>query len=283
MRQSIKIINGDAFVEMPNMAANSVDMVLTDPPYFLDGLDDKWRKGKINTNKNNVIGSLPVGMKFDKRQGTRFMDFTERIGHEMYRVLKPGGFVLMFSQPRLSPFGGVGLDNAGFEIRDMYSWFYGKGQGKAFKQDHFINRMDITEKEKLRIKQSIGNRKTPQLTPSFEVIIMAQKPREGTFVNNWLKYKIGLVQISKSISTAFMYPKPVKDEFNFHPTVKPVPLCAQLIQIFTNENSVVLDPFMGSGTTGVAARRKKRAFIGIEMYTGYCSIAETRIRVEADT
>ena len=63
-----------------------------------------------------------------------------------------------------------------------------------------------------------------------------------------------------------------------HPTEKPVDLVVTLIQQFTNPGATVLDPFMGSGTTGVACVRTGRRFIGIEIDPGYFAIAERRIR-----
>ena len=64
---------------------------------------------------------------------------------------------------------------------------------------------------------------------------------------------------------------------NSHPTVKPVHLMAWLIRLISKENDVVLDPFMGSGTTGVACKLLNRNFIGIELNEEYIKIAEARI------
>src|SRR3990167_6574244 len=64
---------------------------------------------------------------------------------------------------------------------------------------------------------------------------------------------------------------------NFHPTVKPVELMRWLIRLVTPINGVVLDPFLGSGTTGMAAKYELRRFIGIEREAEYMAIAERRI------
>lgn len=66
-----------------------------------------------------------------------------------------------------------------------------------------------------------------------------------------------------------------------HPTTKPVALMMRLIELFTDPGDVVLDPFMGSGTTGVAALRLGRRFIGVELDAGYFEIARGRIAAEA--
>ena len=68
-----------------------------------------------------------------------------------------------------------------------------------------------------------------------------------------------------------------RTENKLHPTQKPVDLCEFLLTKFTNEGDTVLDPFMGSGTTGVAAKKQNRNFIGIELNQQYFVTAEKRI------
>jgi len=69
--------------------------------------------------------------------------------------------------------------------------------------------------------------------------------------------------------------KPTK---NHHPCVKPVHLMAWLVRLVSKEGDIVLDPFMGSGTTGVACKKLNRNFIGIELDPEYCKISEVRIK-----
>jgi len=130
-----------------------------------------------------VIGGLPVGMKFDPRQGKRLQEFMSVVAEKLFRVLKPGGFFLCFSQGRLYHRMVVAIEEAGFEIRDMLIWKK-VGQAKAFSQDHFVRKMKISEKEKEIILNSLANRKTPQLKSESEPIVLAQKPKEGTFIDN---------------------------------------------------------------------------------------------------
>ncbi len=68
-----------------------------------------------------------------------------------------------------------------------------------------------------------------------------------------------------------------KGERNKHPTVKPIELMSYLITMFSREGDVVVDPFMGSGTTGMAAKLLDRKFIGIDLEQKYCQIAKKRI------
>jgi len=65
---------------------------------------------------------------------------------------------------------------------------------------------------------------------------------------------------------------------NFHPTVKPIALMEYLINMVTQKNGTVLDPFMGSGSTGIACKNLERNFIGFESNQGYFELASHRIR-----
>ena len=271
LNTSDRLYLGDCRKVLSKLDSNSVHLVVTDPPYFLDGLDNHWSKGGENQKRGTgSVGGLPVGMKFDPAQGKTLQKFISKVGQDLLRVLKPGSYALFFSQPRLSHRMACGLEDAGFEIRDMYAWrFTQRAQAKAFSQDHFIKKMDISIKEKKQIINCLNGRKTPQLRPQFETIILAQKPREGTFVQNWLKHETGLVDFSSSLdgmtpSTVMTVEKSIKNSFNNHLTVKPIMLIEHLISLFSKQNQIVLDPFLGSGSTYVAAKNIDRFCIGLK-------------------
>jgi len=271
------IIEGDGYtiynkscIKMPQLVDNSVSLVLTDPPYFIDGMDDGWDNEKLHKRvKKGVIGGLPVGQKFDITQGIRLQKFLSRVGEECVRVLKPGGFMLCFGQPRLIHRTAMALENASFEIRDIIAWQY-EGQPKAFSQTHFVKKMNISEEEKANILKELGNRKTPQLKPRMELIVLAQKPKEGTFVNNWLEYGTGLVNVDNPLIEPDKFPSTVipcpktREKYN-HMAVKPLDIIRHLVRIFSKEGDIVLDPFIGTGTTAVGALQEKRQSIGYEI------------------
>jgi site-specific DNA-methyltransferase (adenine-specific) len=279
--KNASIYLADCLDAFKNVADNSIDFIATDPPYFLDGMDDKWSNNKLREkeSKAGAIKGLPVGMKFDISQGKRLGCFFYKVSNESVRVLKPGGFLVSFSQGRLYHHIAMALEDAGFEIRDMLIWEHNGGQGKAFTQNHFIKKMKLSDSEKESIILKLQNRKTPQLRPKFECIVLAQKPKEGTFVRNWLKWKTGLIRtdFETQQSTVFNYKKPNMREKIGHMTIKPVELMERLISIFTISGQIVLDPFMGSGTTGVAALKTNRKFLGFEIDREYFKIAENRL------
>ena len=201
-----QIIRGDVLDVIKEIPDSYVDLVLTDPPYFLDKLDNNWDFKKVTSKKNQkVIKSLPAGMKFDRTQGLRFYKWYLDVSKELYRVLKPGGFFFSFSSPRLYHRMASAVDDAGFLIRDCFLWIYTQNQAKAMSLDHFIDKMKIDKKEKVRIKARLKGWKTPQIKSCFEPIVMAQKPADGTFLENILKHKVGLFNTDVKVGEN-MYP-----------------------------------------------------------------------------
>ena len=282
----VTLHTGDCRDVLPAIPAESVHLVLTDPPYFLDRLDDGWSPAAIarSQKRADVVGGLPVGMKFDPGQGRNLQAFLAPIAAELLRVLKPGAFLLLFAAPRLYHRAAVAVEDAGFEVRDAFAWhFTRKAQFKAFTMDHFIRRRtDMTPAEKTAALEALDGRRTPQLRPQFESILCAQKPRAGTFVDNWLAHRTGLIDPRHSLTgrvpeTLMMVEKEAKPACNGHLTPKPVPLCEHLIRLFSAEGQTVLDPFVGSGTTCLAARMAGRPGIGVDVNPDYIRIARRRL------
>ena len=299
-----KVSHGECIERMKNIPANSIDMVCTDPPYFLDGLGNDWNKESIdNKGSSAVVGNLPKGMKFDRNQSKKFNEFYAKVSSEVYRILKPGGAFISFSSPRLYHSMAMAVEDAGFEIRDMLGWVYTQSQVKAFSQDHIIDKdKSLSAEQKQKLKEECTNWKTPQLKPAIEPMCFAVKPIEGRYIDNFQKHGTGLMntseetktgegffpsnilttdKIEESMDRVFLVSKPnktEKGEYNTHLSVKPVNLICHLIKLFTKENAIVLDPFMGSGTTAVACIQSKRMYIGFDINKEYIEVTERRIK-----
>lgn len=286
--KNIKISRGDSLIVLRELEDNSIDCVITDPPYFIDGMGNDWDMEKLDekTSKAGIVKSLPVGMKFDPKQGKELQIFMEAISKEVFRILKPGGFFISFSQGRLYHRMAVAIEDCGFEIRDMLVWKR-EGQAKAFTQDHFIKKMDISDEEKKSIIEKLDGRKTPQLKAQSEPMVLAQKPREGTFVDNWLKWETGLIDVKPTLDgkfpgTVMNVEKPKGEERKFnHMTLKPLALIEHLIKIFSKEGQVILDPFLGSGTTAIASINTNRKFVGVEISERYFNMSKNRIETHS--
>ena len=209
---------------------------------------------------------------------------------------------MSFSSPRLYHAMASAMEDAGFEIRDMLGWIYTKSQVKAFSQNHIIdNDKVMSEEKKEQVKELCNNWKTPQLKPAIEPICFAAKPIEGRYIDNFQKYGVGLMNTSQDtkvgqeyfpanilvtedvgqdLDKVFLVSKPTKaekGEYNTHLSVKPTSLIGQLIRLFTKENAIVLDPFMGSGTTAVSCIQNKRQYIGFDINKDYIDITTQRI------
>jgi site-specific DNA-methyltransferase (adenine-specific) len=302
MNSNIKIINNDCLLELTNLNDNTIDCVITDPPYFLHKLNENWSDEYIkNDKKNSHITHLPKGMKFDKKQVKNLYDYYLEISKIIFKKLKPGGYFLTFSSPRLYHAIAMSCDIAGFEIRDMINWVYTQSIPKGMSINHLINKLDICDEKKENLKKEYLNFKTPQIKSCFEPICIAMKPIEKTFINNELNFKTGLLNFSNKVGINsdkipsniitldefneiydknFLINKPNKKEKgnnNLHITVKPINLIEHLIKIFTKEEALIVDPFLGSGTTAVACKNTNRKCIGIEIEKKYYEIALSRI------
>lgn len=298
----IKIYNDDSLVFLKKLSDNSIDCVITDPPYFIDKLDNTWDASTVsNDTKNSHIKHLPKGMKFSKQQSKDFYTFYLEMSKILYQKLKPGGYFLSFSSPRLYHPMAMAMDDAGFEIRDMINWVYTQTMPKGMSVTHQISKMKLSEDEKQSLTERYSGFKTPQIKSCFEPICVACKPIQGTYLSNDMKHNIGLVNfnalvgqdqdkipaniittetINETYDKNFLVKKPNKNEkgkYNTHVSVKPVQLMCHLLDIFTRPNSLVVDPFLGSGTTALACIDMHRRCIGIEKNKEYFDICNKRI------
>ena len=294
------ILQGDCLEVLKTIEDQSIDLVLTDPPYFLDKLDNSWNSKEVASTKNmSVVTSLPSGMRFDKEQGRRFYEWYLPVCEELHRVLRPGGFFYSFSSPRLYHRACLVIEDAAFLIKDQFIWLYTQNQPKAMSLNHFVNKLNTSPKCKEILLEALKGWKTPQIKSCFEPIVFAQKELEGTHLENAINHGTGLVNttikigdgmfpsnvmstegIEEVLDKYFLVPKPSKKEkgdFNTHKTVKPVTLCEYLIALTTREDAKVLDPFCGSGSTLVAAKNLGRSYIGIDVNEEYVEIAKRRL------
>ena len=337
------ILGGDCIEQMKTLEADSVDAIVTDPPYGLEFMGKDW----------DGFGT-PLG----------FQTWTEQWAREALRVLKPGGHLLAFGGTRMYHRLAAGIEDSGFEIRDTLMWLYGSG----FPKSHNLKGE----------WQGWGT----ALKPAVEPIVLARKPLIGTVADNVLTHGTGALNIdasrigmnggtrkaannpgeesqlvygdglnggekqqinsgrwpanilldeeaaalldeqsgvSKSVATnlgaglvegigakglstnaksfasvrghsdsggasRFFYVAKASRsernkglESNIHPTVKPVELMRYLIRLVTPKGGTVLDPFLGSGTTAVAAIEEGVAWIGCEREPEYLEIIEARV------
>ena len=489
----ITLLKGDCLEKLKELEDNSVDSVVTDPPYGLEFMGKEWDKfktGRIAKYKEG--GSIDLeaiesrkgkggaGPSYTKRAAKKcrtcgkqewsgspckcdnpdfeidnstqltFQEFSEAWAKECYRVLKPGGHLLAFAGSRMYHRLAVGVEDAGFEIRDQIMWIYGSGFPKSHNIGKAVDKLNGVEIEKGDRFNVVGGKTESNggskfrsdhpdyvkyeaqndwngwgtaLKPAHEPIVMARKPFKGNVANNVLEWGTGGINVdgcrvgnetiqqrqydrtpehggqwgngskretngvitqtegrfpaniifdeeagkildeqsgitysgptkpkqkydggifgggnpnktyeanTGGASRFFYCPKSSKKDRNEgcdalenvigdhnniaskrlkcdtcgkwaistdhckcenpnwiqpetknnHPTVKPTDLMAYLIRLITPKGGLVLDPFMGSGSTGKAAVREGMSFIGIEREDEYMEIAKSRIEYE---
>lgn len=210
----IRLLNGDCLELMKDIPDESVDMILTDPPYGMN-FQSGHRKEKHKKIKNdNNLQWLE-----------EFIDLS-------YKKLKDNGVLYCFcSYHKIDVFKSV-IEKK-FKFKNILVW----------------------EKN----NTSMGDLKG-DFAPKIEFVLFATKGRpliRGKRDANIFKFN--------------------RTKNSLHPTQKPVDLLEYLIEKFSDENMMVLDPFMGSGSTGVACKNTNRDFIGIELDEEYFNIAKERI------
>jgi DNA modification methylase/transcriptional regulator with XRE-family HTH domain len=148
---------------------------------------------------------------------------------------------------------------------------------------------DITEPSTDLAKKYEGSKLGFQPKPAVEHIIIGMKPHGSkSYIDNVLNFE-ALPDSVKMTYPFIQVPKPSKKEKNIgtdkniHPTTKPVKLMSYIITLFTREGDWVIDPFLGSGTTGIASKLLNRNFIGIEREEEYFEIIQQRLDVPRET
>ncbi len=225
----MKLFNEDCLKRLKEIETESVDLVVTDPPYKLTPRGNGSSSGGMFQKKQ-----VNSGLVF-KQNAVNIEDWID----EVYRVLKPNSHCYIMTNNR-----------------NIY---------------HFL---DVIDKSKFHFIKNLiwfkDNKITSQSYMSqFEYIIMCRKGGHR---------KINDCGTSDVLS--FANKKVTRDEANkaIHDTEKPVGLMKVLVENSSNENDVVLDPFMGVGSTGVACKELNRDFIGIEVDESYFNVAETRLK-----
>ena len=138
---------------MKKLPENSVDAIITDPPYGLEFMGKEWDKFK--EGKNIAGGTTGEGTPFGRskplnsvyqynlEQKYTMQKFFQEWAKECLRVLKPGGFLLSFGGTRTYHRLVCGIEDAGFEIRDTIMWLYGSGFPKSFNIGKQIDKMNF--------------------------------------------------------------------------------------------------------------------------------------------
>lgn len=240
MKCIIDLLKGDCLELMKDIPDKSVDLVVTDPPYRVTSRGSAGNSGGMFQKDINKKGQVFAHNNID----------CSEYAPELYRVLKDGSHCyVMTNHINLIHMLNIFTDLRTDEEKEKGVKPYGF---------HFIKSL-VWDK---------GNKIMGQYYMSqFEYILFFRKGK-GVKINNCGTSDILSVPNVKMKG---------EDGKNLHDTEKPVDLMKILIENSSNKNDVVLDPFMGSGSTGVACVNTNRNFIGIELDEEYFNIAKKRI------
>ena len=255
------IHTGDNRDILKTLADNSVDAVVTDPPYGINFLGKNW---------DTDTGSLET--------------YTECL-----RVLRPGGYILAFSAARTYHHLAITLERSGFEIRDQLMWLY------ATKMPRGNNLKGAHDPICMAVKGSPGplnidECRIPRETMRYPANGVTRHTYNESQADNWTGeytvndrggYPHNVIGEVADYQKYFYCPRTTSEEkgdYNQHPTVKPVELMKYLIKLVTPVGGVVLDPFNGSGSTGIAATQLGMTYIGCELDPLHVETTHRRLR-----
>jgi site-specific DNA-methyltransferase (adenine-specific) len=375
--EAVTVYEGDCLDVLPSLPSGSVRAVVTDPPYGLDFMGKAW--DSFDRSRQKVRGSGGRQARFGNHAvrlqaagAPTYQVWCERWARECLRVSSPGGYLVAFGGARTWHRLVIGLEDAGFEIRDSIAWLYATGFPKSLDIAKALRRSGQASRQ----WQGWGT----NLKPGFEPIIVARKPLAGTVAATVREYGTGGLHIdacrvpidetdrakidaehvgmdpatyqrrpgtSLNLSTRPLRFKPahahelgrwpanvvlthapgcdarcapgcpvaelneqsvavathgrptdrgaaryfpafrwqskasraerLRVDGQAHPTVKPLELVRWLVRLVTPEGGVVLDPFLGSGTTAEAARLEGCRCIGIEREAEYLPLIRERL------
>jgi len=247
---TFKLILGNSISVLKEFRENSVDMIFADPPYLLSNGGFTVHAGRrVSVNKG----------QWDKSGGLK-KDFEFHLEwiNACRRVLKPEGTIWVSGTYHSIYQCGFALQVAGFHILNDIAWF------KPNASPNLSGRYFTASHETL-----IWARKDKKAKHTFNYKLM----KEGSWPEDKMK-KPGLQMRSVwSLGT----PKREEKKFGKHPTQKPIDLLRRVVLSSTNKGDLVVDPFTGSSTTGMAAYLYGRKFIGIDTERSYLDLSIKRI------
>jgi len=277
----IELIFGDSVEKMKDINDESIDAIFSDIPYGINF--SNWDIKHINNN-SALLGSSPANKnnnlfkkrgkpkngwsKSDRTITNQFQKFCETFLIECYRVLKPASPMLIFTGRQYQHRFTIAAENIGFILKDVISWDKGKAPFRAQRVGQVIGK---------RNGDYSDNRRLGNLAPIIEPIVYMFKPYKigSTLTDCYLKYGTGTF-------SSEIYKTNLIKEYNiikprYHETQKPLKLMENLIKTFSKEGQLILDMFMGSGTTLLACQNTNRNAIGIENNKQIFEIAKMRI------
>ena len=249
IKDNFVLYHGDSINILNQLAENSIDMIFADPPYNLSNGGFSVHAGRmVSVNKGDW--DVSKGFQDDYAFHYRWLEACRR-------VLKPHGTLWVSGTYHSIYQCGHALQSLGYHILNDVSWFK---------------------------PNASPNLSCRFFTASHETIIWARKDKKAKHIFNYNLMKDGSCPEDKLKKPnlqmrsvwALGTPKPEEKKYGKHPTQKPLDLLNRIVLASTNKGDVILDPFAGSSTTGIAAAMNDRKFVGIDLEKKYLELSKKR-------
>lgn len=250
-----QLLLGDCLSILKSIPSNSIDCLITDPPYNISGYDDKKQIGWLKSNDfwKKQKAFTKIDENWDKFSDDDYESFTITWLNEVKRILKPNGNIAIFGSYHNIYKIGYLIEKLSLKTINSIIWY---------KRNAFPN-----------VTQRMFCESTEQII--WCVNESKKHAKNWTFNYQTMKELNGGVQMRNMFDVPLT--KQSEREFGKHPSQKPLEVINNLVLALTNEGDTVLDCFLGSGTTAVSALKHKRNFVGIEQNFEYLEIAEKRL------
>src|SRR5215213_3652498 len=247
-KHGIRLYRGDALELLRRARAEMFDVIFADPPYFLSNDGITCQAGKmVSVNK----GIWDKATTFEEMH-----EFNLVWLKECQRLLKPNGTIWVTGTSHNIYSVGFALQTLGYKILNDIAWY------------------------KVNPPPNLSCR---YFTHATETILWARREQKARHTFNYEDMK--RENRGKQMQSLWHIKPPATREKRYgkHPTQKPEALLDRIIRASSNSGDLVLDPFCGSGTTGVVCARMSRGFVGVDLIESYLSIAMARLRDEVAT
>jgi len=292
------VTQGNCIEILKSIPDDTLAGCITDPPYNYEFIGRNWDddeiERRINRTKDKksstLVKNIPYGSglaggvrnerwyKKNRDNILEYQKWVEEWGNELFRALKPGGYTLVFNSTRTSAHIQVALENVGFYARDTIVWRRQSGIPKGLNAEKKLEQLGSPNADKWHGWHSA-------LRSEWEAITVVQKPLVNNYLNTIKLYNVGLMKTKSDEFEGFQsniienVKRDPKNKYNSHITIKPLDLIEKLVNMTIPkiEGNIVIDPFLGSGTTAVAATNLGIDWIGIELNPEYVEIAKKRV------
>jgi site-specific DNA-methyltransferase (adenine-specific) len=244
-RRGLRLLQGDALELLRASADESFDLIFADPPYFLSNDGVTCRSGRRASVNKGAWDKAPTVEKIQ--------DFNLAWLGECRRLLKPDGAIWVTGTAHNIYSVGFALQTLGYKILNDIAWY------------------------KVNPPPNLACR---YFTHATETILWAKRDARARHTFNYQEMK--QANGGKQMQSLWQITPPSAREKRYgkHPTQKPEALLERILRASSDEGQHVLDPFCGSGTTGVVAARMNRRFTGFDVDENYLRVASQRINDE---